>query len=45
MALRVERRQEPLLAVLALYFYPLHGKRLKEVKEALAQIGETEQAE
>ena len=25
-----------LLAILALYFYPLHGKRLKEVKDALA---------
>lgn len=27
-----------LLAVLALWFYPLHGKRLKEVKERLAKI-------
>ncbi|MBN2547596.1 MAG: MFS transporter [Anaerolineales bacterium] len=26
-----------LLALAALYFYPLHGKRLKEVKEALAK--------
>ena len=25
-----------LLAILALYFYPLHGKRLKEIKDALA---------
>ena len=24
-----------LLAILALYFYPLHGKRLKDVKAAL----------
>ena len=25
-----------LLAILALYFYPMHGKRLKEIKDALA---------
>jgi GPH family glycoside/pentoside/hexuronide:cation symporter len=27
-----------LLAILALYFYPLHGKRLREVKDSLARL-------
>ncbi len=30
-----------LLAIVALFFYPLHGKRLAEVKAALAQRRKT----